>query len=250
MSCLKVFDIGASLSFTHNEHPGPDLWWVDKHLVTLEAGKVDTKGGKIRAISNTSMTSWLSQDLQTQDYRIVHVVQTMPTIDLLDPELREQLANLHESLLSFNPPIHNPAVGVHPTWDDVPHALKTMSKVLVRSGHEVNGLSAVFTDGSRPNEYGAKGIEHQFELRSEEYISDVIVWDEACAVQLVTTKGRFSPHFGGSGGTPKILSSKAGVLARFAGRMMKDKEKEFVGRIQTIWRHDIPQAPLVSESEG
>ncbi|KAG9121666.1 hypothetical protein FRC07_002298 [Ceratobasidium sp. 392] len=188
----------------------------------------------------------MSQDLQACDWRVIRVLRVMPTLDLINRELREELTNLYASTgLSFDPPILDGAADIHPTWDDTPHALKTMLKVRVWSTQYVDSLSTVFADGCQSNPCGARDIERRFDLRNGEYISDVMVWDNTvgvCAVQFITTNGRLSPHFGGSNGTPKILSSEAGVLAGFIGRIAKRNDKDMVGRIQAIWRHDIPQA--------
>ncbi|KAG8686025.1 hypothetical protein FRC09_014394 [Ceratobasidium sp. 395] len=140
----------------------------------------------------------------------------------------------------------------YPTWDDTPHALKIMSKVVVRSGARVNGLSIVYTDGSVSNSYGSKCTEHVFELSPGEYISDVIVWEneaDVSTVQFITTTGRFSPLYGGYRGVPRILNSAGGVLAGFSGRMTDPyKDRDTVGRVQAIWRHDIPHSSTPSEN--
>ncbi|KAG9094738.1 hypothetical protein FRC07_011261, partial [Ceratobasidium sp. 392] len=235
-----VYELGASLTITDvDKHNDTEYSWLTPlNSQVSRLGRIATLGGNIQTISGGNMSAWMSQDLQTCDWRIIRVLRVMPTLDLLDRELQAELASLHASILSFDPPALDGAGNLHPTWDDTPHALKTMLTVRVRCVQQVDGLSALFADGAQSNQHGAGGIEHRFELRS--------VWDDAggvCAVQFVTTNGRFSLHFGGNGGTPKILSSEAGVLAGFIGRMTKWNDKDTVGRIQTIWRHDIPQAP-------
>ncbi|KAG8738561.1 hypothetical protein FRC10_006686 [Ceratobasidium sp. 414] len=74
--------------------------------------------------------------------------------------------------------------------------------------------------------------------QDREYISDVIVWNDAngvCAVQFVTTQGKISPHYGGNKGTPIILSSGGGVLAEFA-EITRDNEANAISRIQCFPR--------------
>jgi hypothetical protein len=68
-----------------------------------------------------------------------------------------------------------------------------------------------------------------------EHISDVVVWnneESVCAVQFVTTRGRISPHYGGNGGTPAILSGEGGVLVSFSGKLRRSDGKDFVRRLQ------------------
>ncbi|KAG9094299.1 hypothetical protein FRC06_010928 [Ceratobasidium sp. 370] len=143
----------------------------------------------------------------------------MPTINLLNQELRPQLANLH--------------------------ATRTISKVIARCGSRVDRLPAVFTDVSQPNQRGSWSNERIFELSNGEYISDVIVWNDAnsvCAIQFVITQGKFSLHYGGNEGMPIILSSEGGVLAELV-EITRDNEINAINHIQTIWRYDIPQTP-------
>ncbi|KAG8793426.1 hypothetical protein FRC12_002801 [Ceratobasidium sp. 428] len=59
--------------------------------------------------------------------------------------------------------------------------------------------------------------------------------------------GRFSPFYGGHHGVPRVLSSAGGVLAGFTGRMTNSGgDRNTVGRVQTIWRHDISHSSSLS----
>ncbi|KAG8793427.1 hypothetical protein FRC12_002802 [Ceratobasidium sp. 428] len=201
------------------------------------------QGGKGQGTPEGGINNWMSQELEGPDWRIVRVMRVVSTIDLLDHELQQQLASLYASVLSFDPPLLDGKTDIYPTWDDTPHAMKAMSKVVVRCGIRICGLSAAYRDGSQSNSYGLTGTEHVFEPNTGEYITDVVVWvndDYISAIQFVTTTGRFSPIYGGYLGVPKILSSAGGVLAGFSGRMTKPRDnQDTVGRVQTVWRHDI-----------
>jgi hypothetical protein len=53
-----------------------------------------------------------------------------------------------------------------------------------------------------------------------EYITDLLLWKDhkgICGIQLSTSQGRTSRHFGSGGGSPQILRSSGGCLSAFSG---------------------------------
>ncbi|KAG9101284.1 Zymogen granule membrane protein 16 [Ceratobasidium sp. UAMH 11750] len=239
-----AFELGASLTITDVEKNAEQGGhWLVQRLLVSGTGRIDIIGGKPQAITGSDITAWMSQPLQPHDWRIIRVLEIMSTINLLDRELQEQLASLHATLLSFGPQVLNATTDTYGGWDDASRALSTISGVIIRYHRRVVGLSAVFMDGSQSNQYGSGCSEDTFELSNGEYISYVIVWnhkDSVRAVQFVTTGGRLSLHYGGIEGTPTILSCEGGVLAGFSGKMI-NLDKNTIGHIQAIWRHDIVQ---------
>ncbi|KAG8793423.1 hypothetical protein FRC12_002798 [Ceratobasidium sp. 428] len=238
---VKVYELGASLTITDVEnHKEQDYRWLEIPRVS-DQGRctILPQGGKLEVINeHGDISLWKSQELPAHERRMVRVLRVMSTIDPLKHELKEQLAALYTSILTFNPPGLDGRSDIHPTWDDTPLALKTMSRVVARCGTHVHGVSAEYADGSKSNRHGQENNPHVFSLSCGEYISDVVVcenpWDTH-AIQLVTTRGRFSPFYGGNYGGLKILSSDDGVLAGFAGRMTKSGKVDIVARIQVAW---------------
>ncbi|KAG8793416.1 hypothetical protein FRC12_002791 [Ceratobasidium sp. 428] len=177
---------------------------------------------------------------------MVRVLRVISTIDLLEEELRERLATLYACILTFDPPGLDGREDIHRTWDDTSHALKPMSRIIIRGETLVSGVSAEYADGSQSNAYGKGKHEHVFSLSCGEHISDVVICEDPWsthAIQFVTTRGRVSPFYGGGYGGRNILSCDDGVLAGFIGRMKIWQELDAVARVQTIWRRDIPRVP-------
>ncbi|KAG8777029.1 hypothetical protein FRC12_000570, partial [Ceratobasidium sp. 428] len=235
-----VYEFGTSLTTTDIENNIEEQNWWTSWWKLSKLGKTSTIGGKGQGVPEGGINNWMSQELEGPDWRVVRVVRVISAIDLLDHELQQQLASLYTSVLSFDPPLLDGKTDVYATWDDTPHAMKAMSKVVVRCGIRICGLSAAYRDGSQSNSYGLMDTEHVFELNTGEYITDVVVWvndDYISAIQFVTTTGRFSPIYGGYLGVPKILSSAGGVLAGFSGRMTKPRDnQDTVGRVQVTGR--------------
>ncbi|KAG8777031.1 hypothetical protein FRC12_000572 [Ceratobasidium sp. 428] len=234
-----VYELGASLTITDVEnHKEQDYRWLEIPRVS-DQGRCAILGGKLEVINDHGdINSWKSQELPAHERRMVRVLRAMSTIDLLKHELKEQLAALCTSILTFDPPGLDGRSDIHSTWDDTPFALKTMSRVIARCGTHVHGVSAEYADGSKSNGHGQGNNPHVFSLSCDEYISDVVVcenqWDTH-AIQFVTTRGRFSPFYGGNYGGLKILSCDDGVLAGFTGRMTKSGKVDIVARIQVAW---------------
>ncbi|CAE6533037.1 unnamed protein product [Rhizoctonia solani] len=61
-----------------------------------------------------------------------------------------------------------------------------------------------------------------------------------CGIQMNTTNGKTSRHFGSDSGTLTIMRSTGGCLAGFSGIVQADK----IHDLQTIWRHDVQGSGL------
>ncbi|KAB5589822.1 hypothetical protein CTheo_6746 [Ceratobasidium theobromae] len=210
----------------------------------------DSSGGG-NGPSGDSVGDWLAQLVPPEEWRQVRVRRVVPTTDLLNDEIRDQLATLYSGLWSYSP---LPAAGVtegHNSVDDDPRALGPVSSVSICSGRMVDGLKLKYIDGTQSNQHGKGGKAHDFLLDSGEHITEVLVWmgiesgiSWIYGIQFITTRGKVSRHYGGSQGQPTVLRSKGGVLVglRSTTREHPELRGYRLTGIQAIWRHDIIRA--------
>ncbi|KAG9078841.1 hypothetical protein FS749_009098 [Ceratobasidium sp. UAMH 11750] len=240
-----TYDFGTSLTITDlDQNIVQENLCLDQSFTVSRNARLNTKGGTANCMEQI-LGTWLSQDLPCHNWRIIRVARVMPTLELLDKTLQLELQALYSSLVSYFPPVLEGITGRYLSWDESSHALKPISSIAIGFSNRMDSLFVNYTDKSQSKHHGGNGQgQHTFDLNNGECISDIIVWNNietVSAIQFVTTFGRISPHYGGNDGIPNLMNSEGGVLAGFSGRRTELDEKDVIGRIQTIWRHDIPQ---------
>ncbi|EUC54697.1 jacalin-like lectin domain protein [Rhizoctonia solani AG-3 Rhs1AP] len=157
---------------------------------------------------------------------------------------------LHQSLTTYCPATTNAIVSGGASFDGSPHAFQTMSKVAIYSdGLYIRTLSVKYTNESSSVEYGGKQKpNNEFELTPGDHITEVILWKDSegvSGIQMNTSTGKMSKHFGSDTGSPTIMRSVGGCLAGFSGVIQADK----IHGLQTIWRHDVQGLGLGGDRE-
>ncbi|KDN37964.1 hypothetical protein RSAG8_09815, partial [Rhizoctonia solani AG-8 WAC10335] len=246
-----VFDIGVSLAVTDSESIAKN-YLADRSYLGLQqlsmsaSARASTQGGDPTTLqTEDNIKAWLRKSVPTHQWEQVRIVESTPLTSILNSELQSELAKLHQSLTTYCPTTTNAITSDGTSFDGSSHAFKTMSKVSIYSdGYHIKALSVKYATEPSLVKYGAQqNTNNEFELMCGEHITDVILWKDVkgvCGIQMNTTEGRTSRHFGSDSGSPTIMRSTGGCLAGFSGIVQADK----IHDLQTIWRHDVQGSEL------
>ncbi|CAE6452773.1 unnamed protein product [Rhizoctonia solani] len=241
-----VFDIGVSLAVTDLESVAKN-YLTNRSYLGLEqlsmsgSARASTQGGDPTILQvGDNVRAWLGKSVPTHQWEQVWITKAVPLTAILNNQLRSELSELHQSLTTYCPTTTATITSDGTSFDGASHTFKTLSKIAIFSdGYHIKSLAVKYTTEPSPIKYGADlKANNEFELRTGEHVTDVIIWKDhkgVCGIQLNTSQGRTSKHFGSDNGSPTILRSPGGCLAGFSGVVQGDK----IHDLQTIWRHDV-----------
>ncbi|QRV96479.1 Jacalin-like lectin domain protein [Ceratobasidium sp. AG-Ba] len=239
-----LYDFGISISFTdlaENIDTDRSWWGINYSLLgttrfNMEKRATPNFGGSARVIVERGFGEWMYQEVDAKEWSLTRIHKVLPTFQLLEKDLQEELADLHSKIISFsNVQLSYCATEGGITWDDCPHALKCVNQLHVHCGDRINGLSLVYKDGTQSNSGGTGDTKHSFELAVDEHITDILTWADSrilYGIQFITTKNRLSPHYGGAPGTPALLTAGGGILAGFSGLLVNENDQDSMRRLQ------------------
>ncbi|CAE6398478.1 unnamed protein product [Rhizoctonia solani] len=251
-----VFDIGVSLAVTDLESVAKN-YLTDRSYLGLQqlsmsaSARASTQGGDPTTLqTEDNIKAWLRKSVPTHQWEQVRIIKAIPLTSILKNELQSELAKLHQSITTYCPATTNAITSDGSSFDGSFHAFKTMSKVAIFSdGYHIKALSVKYTTEPSDVKYGCEHKpNNEFALTPGEHITDVILWKDfkgVCGIQMNTSKGKTSKHFGSDTGSPTIMRSAGGCLAGFSGIVQGDK----IHDLQTIWRHDVQGSGLSGERE-
>jgi hypothetical protein len=99
-------------------------------------------------------------------------MSVIPTTELLNSDLKMLIKGLYSTLLSYRPLAFDGIGEWGGSFDGTPHALKTISNVLVQCGGLIHSLTVSYLDGSQSDQYGGPSDrKHPFNLRNGIYAS-------------------------------------------------------------------------------
>ncbi|CAE6439319.1 unnamed protein product [Rhizoctonia solani] len=250
-----VFDIGISLAVTDLESvaksylTATDRSYLGLHKLSMSTtARTSTQGGDPTTLhSEDNVRAWLSNPAPSDQWERVRIVKAIHLTNILNKELQSRLDELHQSLTTCCPMATSAITSGGNSLDGSSHIYNTISKV------------AFYSDG-----YHIKTISVTY-LTSREFITDIILWKDhkgICGIQLNTSKGITSQHFGSDGGTPTIMRSPGGCLSALSGIIQSDiihdlRVREGYAFLlwthtnidQTIWRHDVKGSGLGGDRE-
>ncbi|KAB5589644.1 Jacalin-like lectin domain containing protein [Ceratobasidium theobromae] len=238
-------DVGMSLSITDSEANFAKLPNLssDQNVQSLLASKtlrIAKRGGDTNDLLQLSISA-TAPPLQ---WRQVRVTEVAPTINLLNENLRSQLADLFSKRLTYAPPFpHDPTGGLK-SLDDTQHASNTASSVIVRCDGYVDCLYVTYRTGGESNKHGGwGGTENKFPLSTGEYVTEMTAWADqywVYSLQFVTNTGRRSPRYGGHSGMAVTTSGQGGALVGFSSKVRRHGQwGDLLGQVQGIWRHEF-----------
>ncbi|CAE6534671.1 unnamed protein product [Rhizoctonia solani] len=250
-----VFDIGISLAVTDSESIAKnyltDRTFLGLHLSMSASARPSTLGGDPTTLrSEDNVRAWLCKPVPIKQWEQVRIIKVTPLAAILNPELQLKLTELHQSLTTYCPSTPIAIVSNGISFDGAPHAFNTVSKVSIYSdGYYIKSLSVKYTNEPSPVKYGAEqNPNNEFELVAGEHITDITIWKDTkgvCGIQMSTSRGTTSKHFGSDGGSPTIMRSPGGCLSGFSGIVQGD----MIHDLQTIWRHDVQGSELSGDRE-
>ncbi|CAE6484447.1 unnamed protein product [Rhizoctonia solani] len=251
-----VFDIGVSLAVTDSEEVAKKYLTKQSYLglqqLSISASaRASTQGGDPTALqTEDNIRTWLRKSVPICQWEQVRIVGALPLTSILNNELQYELTELHQSLTTYCPTITNAITSDGASFDGSSHAFKTITNVSIFSdGYHIKALSVKYTTETTPVKYGGgQKPNNQFDLALGEHITDMILWKDSkgvCGIQMNTSKGKTSTHFGSDGGSPTIMRSAGGCLAGFSGIFQADKLHD----LQTIWRHNVQGSGLGGDRE-
>ncbi|CAE7203508.1 unnamed protein product, partial [Rhizoctonia solani] len=246
-----VFDIGISLAVTDTEEIAKtylkDRSYLGLQKLSMSASaRASTQGGDPTTLqTEDNIKAWLGKLVPTHQWEQVRIVKAIPITTILNDRLQSELMNLHQSLTTYCPITTDKITSDGTSFDGSSHAFKKISRVSIFSdGYHIKTISVKYTTELSPVIYGAaQKTNNEFELKTGEYITDVMLWKDpkgVCGIQMNTTNGKTSRHFGSDSGTLTIMRSTGGCLAGFSGIVQADK----IHDLQTIWRHDVQGSGL------
>ncbi|KAF8602190.1 hypothetical protein BDV93DRAFT_217366 [Ceratobasidium sp. AG-I] len=222
------FDLGVSLSITdlkanYEGMPAPTNNPSSPYNLTVSrTAEISTQGGEANFLPGGNAKEWLTETVQPHQWCQVRVTEVVPVTDLLKPEIKSQLVDLYSALLSYCPSSLGKPIEDSQYFGGSANGLKTISRLEISSRTWIDALCVVYSDGTLSDGWhdDREGRKQVFELNDGEYITEVMVWftsDWLSALQFTTSDGRVSAHYGGSQGTPTIMTAKDGVLVGFTG---------------------------------
>ncbi|CAE7186673.1 unnamed protein product [Rhizoctonia solani] len=253
-------EMGTSLVLTDLETnmsklPDTATWTDTRYLATIRTARtrqvsILTSNTKelifyLRSIPQEEMSSYRNEP--SLDWRQTRITRVVDTLQLLPAELQGQLSQLYTQRLSYIPAITiGPSDSSCATHDDTPLSEKTISGVSIYASDYIRSMRFAYTDKlSWSKHKGSEeyGSEHEFILGVGEHITEMLIWKGSWGyvngLQLITSFGRCSPHFGGTWGTPTVARSKGGALVGIISLIRKHDYGRMFRDIQGIWRHDI-----------
>ncbi|CCO37397.1 hypothetical protein BN14_11553 [Rhizoctonia solani AG-1 IB] len=239
-------EMGYSLSLTDTEAnfsrlPPGTLDYSLTHLPMINTANITRKGA-------TSYMGWSETstmiDVPAIEWRLIKVIEVMPTIKLLPNELQAQLTNIYAERLTYVPPLTiAPISDLCKLNDDTVNASKNIWRVEIRGASHIIGLSVHYFDGviSRGGRDG--GNHHMFTLTEGEYIIEMLTCADGewlRGMQFITNMGRCSVIYGSLEGVPVISRSKGGILVGLTTSTKKHPEWDYlVTSVNGIWRRDF-----------
>jgi hypothetical protein len=105
--------------------------------------------------------------------------------------------------------------------------LGKIQSITVRHGDLVHNIKVKYKDGPEISHGGGGGREDTFSLEDDEWLTEIRgrSGGRLDQVQFVTSKARFSPLYGGNGGSPFVLKRDKCVLKAFFGRSADDVDQ-------------------------
>ncbi|ELU42965.1 Jacalin domain-containing protein [Rhizoctonia solani AG-1 IA] len=240
-----VFDIGISLAVTDLEPVArnylkvTDRSYLGLHQLSMSASaRASTQGGDPTTLqSEDNVKEWLRRP-------VTHLTT------ILSKELQFRLNELHRSLVTYCPVTTKAITSDGTSFDGTSHVHNTISKIAFYSdGYYIKSISVKYTTEGSPVTYGSnKTPNNEVTLTAGEYVTDIILWKDqkgVCGLQLNTSKGITSQHFGSDGGTPTVMRSSGGCLSAFSGIVQSD----IIHDLRTLWRHDVQGSGLGGDRE-
>ncbi|CEL56301.1 hypothetical protein RSOLAG1IB_07717 [Rhizoctonia solani AG-1 IB] len=251
-----VFDIGVSLTVTDSEvaaknYLGDRSYLGLQRLSMSATARPSTRGGSPTMLqSEDNIRDWLSKAVPPFQWEQIRVIKTIPITAILGNELQSKLTKLHESLTVYRPTFISTIVSEGVSFDGTAYAFNTICGIAVSSDpHHIKSISTTYITDPSPITHGSvQKTGGKFDLRHGEYITDLLLWKDhkgICGIQLSTSQGRASRHFGSGGGSPQILRSSGGCLSAFSGLL----QNGIIYELQTIWRHDVQGSRLSGDRE-
>ncbi|KAG8743839.1 hypothetical protein FRC10_011306 [Ceratobasidium sp. 414] len=235
-----VFDLGLSLTATDTGSKTPKLPNANPSLQIQDVLSHSTARTGEAVIGQGDIIASLTNAIQPHEWALARIVRVVPVTELLENNLKSQIADLYSALLSYQP-LNLDEIQKHSgSFDGTDHAMKIITGIIVQGADHIYSLTINYLDGSRSEQYGGPSDqEYVFKLRKDESVAEVIVWNDPgqegiSGIQFTTNLGRVSPHYGGHGGTPTVQSSKDGCLVTFSGRFVNhsDLRVKMIAQIQ------------------
>ncbi|CEL54060.1 hypothetical protein RSOLAG1IB_06769 [Rhizoctonia solani AG-1 IB] len=252
-----VFDIGISLAVTDLESeanylraPGRSYLGLHK-LIMSGSARASTQGGDPASLqSEDNVKAWLRKPVPLDKWERVRVVKAVHLTSILNKQLQSRLTELHQSLTTYFPTATSTITSNGTSFDGTSHIFSTITKVAFYSdGNYIKALSVKYMNEDSPVTYGSGNkLNNEILLMAGEYVTDVLLWKDyngICGIQLNTTKGITSQHFGSEGGTPTVMRSPGGCLSAFSGIIRSD----IIYDLRTIWRHNVQGSGIGGERE-
>ncbi|KAG8713592.1 hypothetical protein FRC08_013058 [Ceratobasidium sp. 394] len=247
----SVFDSGLSLTATDigsktPELPNPNPSLQIQDLLSHGTARIGIRAGEA-VVGQGDIIASLTNASKPCEWVQTRIVRVVPVTELLSHDLKTQVTNLHSALLSYFPLDFN-GIGEHGgSFDGTDHAMKIITSIAVQCAGHIYSLTVNYLDGSRSEQYGGTSDrQHIFKIRKEEFVTEIVVWNDPgqeaiSGVQFITNLGRVSPHYGGHGGTPAVLSSKDGCLVAFCGRLVNHSQVKvnMISQVQAVWRRNV-----------
>ncbi|KAF8748491.1 hypothetical protein RHS01_10815 [Rhizoctonia solani] len=210
-----VFDIGISLAVTDLEPVArnylkvTDRSYLGLHQLSMSASaRASTQGGDPTTLqSEDNVKEWLRRPVP--------------------PHQWERTERAPRSLVTYCPVTTKAITSDGTSFDGTSHVHNTISKIAFYSdGYYIKSISVKYTTEGSPVTYGSnKTPNNEVTLTAGEYVTDIILWKDqkgVCGLQLNTSKGITSQHFGSDGGTPTVMRSSGGCLSAFSGIVQSD----------------------------
>ncbi|KAF8748490.1 Endonuclease Exonuclease Phosphatase [Rhizoctonia solani] len=230
-----VFDIGISLAVTDLEPVArnylkvTDRSYLGLHQLSMSASaRASTQGGDPTTLqSEDNVKEWLRRPVPPHQWERVRIIKVTHLTTILSKELQFRLNELHRSLVTYCPVTTKAITSDGTSFDGTSHVHNTISKIAFYSdGYYIKSISVKYTTEGSPVTYGSnKTPNNEVTLTAGEYVTDIILWKDqkgVCGLQLNTSKGITSQHFGSDGGTPTVMRSSGGCLSAFSGIVQSD----------------------------
>ncbi|CAE6479594.1 unnamed protein product [Rhizoctonia solani] len=253
-----VFDIGISLAVTDLEPVArnylkvTDRSYLGLHQLSMSASaRASTQGGDPTTLqSEDNVKEWLRRPVPPHQWERVRIIKVTHLTTILSKELQFRLNELHRSLVTYCPVTTKAITSDGTSFDGTSHVHNTISKIAFYSdGYYIKSISVKYTTEGSPVTYGSnKTPNNEVTLTAGEYVTDIILWKDqkgVCGLQLNTSKGITSQHFGSDGGTPTVMRSSGGCLSAFSGIVQSD----IIHDLRTLWRHDVQGSGLGGDRE-
>ncbi|KAF8668393.1 carbohydrate binding [Rhizoctonia solani] len=227
-----VFDMGVSLAVTDLESVAKNV--TDRSYLGLQqllmsaSARPSTQGGDPTTLqSENNVKEWLRRPVPPYQWERVRVIKVTHLTTILSKELQFRLNQLYRSLVTYHPVTTQAITSDGTSFDGTSHAYNTISKIAFHSdGSYIKSISVKYITEDSPVTYGSnKTPNNEFTLTAGDYVTDIVLWKDqkgVCGLQLNTSNGITSQHFGSDDGTPTVLRSSGGCLSAFSGIVQSD----------------------------